>query len=153
MASLSVFLNVTDLSKALDFWKALGADVKAFHRDAKGEPYWADLDLDGAEVGLGHIGANKEKEFRKWVSTPLGAGVVVYVTVDRIGTYEKRAEKAGLTFESMLEERPYGKVFTLNDPDGYTITFLEEPELPEAWQKPQKTTKKAPAAKAPRKRT
>lgn len=148
MASTSVFLNVNDITKSLEFYRALGFRALAVHQNRAGADAWADLDLDGAELGLGHIPSNDDPAFRAWCSTPLGAGVVVYMTVADVDAVYARATKIRATIEVPLEDRSYGRVFTLNDPDGYTLTFLEEPRPAPKRAKPKKTAK-AKTAKRP----
>ena len=136
-ATTSAFLNVTNIEKSLEFYRGLGFRVdKAYERD--GLVTYADLTFDGADFGLGHIASNDDPAFRQWVSTPLGAGVVVYFTVPDVDKVYEAARRTGATIEAELEDRSYGRVFTLNDPDGYTLTFLQEP-------KPTRTSKRPPA--------
>ncbi|HVM45147.1 MAG TPA: VOC family protein, partial [Candidatus Thermoplasmatota archaeon] len=100
----------------------------------------------GAEFGLGHIPSNDDPGFRQWVGTPLGAGVIVYFTVPNVDRYYKLAKDARATIEMELTDRPYGRMFTLNDPDGYTISFIQESGKPRA-------KKAAPARRGAAKRT
>jgi len=145
--SSSVFLNVTSIEKSLEFYRNIGFRVARTYKDDNGKVAWADLSLQGAEFGLGHIPSNDDPGFRQWVSTPLGAGVIVYFTVPNVDRYHKLAQTARATIEMPLTDRPYGRMFTLNDPDGYTISFLQEL----AAKKPAtKTAKKATSAKAKR---
>ena len=124
--SSSVFLNVANIEKSLEFYRNIGFRVAKTYKDASGKVAWADLALQGAEFGLGHIPSNDDPGFRQWVGTPLGAGVVVYFTVPNVDRYHKLAQEARATIEMPLTDRPYGRMFTLNDPDGYTISFLTE---------------------------
>ena len=124
--SCSVFLNVSNIEKSLEFYRNVGFRVARTYKDDEGKVAWADLALQGAEFGLGHIPSNDEKSFRDWVSTPLGAGVIVYFTVPNVDRYHKLAQEARATIEMPLTDRPYGRMFTLNDPDGYTISFIQD---------------------------
>lgn len=126
MAATSVFLNVPNIQKSIEFYRALGFEVTYEGKNKRGEVTWCDMELDGAGLGLGHIPSNDDAAFRAWVSTPLGAGVVVYVTVDDVDAVHRKAKAIGATIEVPLEDRSYGRVFTVNDPDGYTVTFIEE---------------------------
>lgn len=124
--SSSVFLNVTNLEKSLEFYRSVGFRVAKTYKDEGGKVAWADLSLQGADLGLGHIPSNDDPAFRQWVGTPLGAGVIVYFTVPNVDRYHKLAKAARATIEMELTDRPYGRMFTLNDPDGYTISFITE---------------------------
>ena len=123
----SVFLNVADIERSIKFYEGLGFKTtnRTLSKDKKAT-HFADLELDGAELGLGHIPSNNDAAFRSWVATPLGAGLVIYFTVPDVETQYKLAKAMGAVIEYPLEKRSYGKVFTLNDPDGYTVSFLTE---------------------------
>ena len=126
MASTSAFLNVQNIDASLAFYKALGFKVTYRGKTDDGKLGWCDLDMDGAGLGLGSIPSNMEDEYQAWVSTPLGAGVVVYVTVDDVDRVYAKAQKVNAKIEIPLQDRSYGRVFTLNDPDGYTVSFITE---------------------------
>lgn len=148
-ATISLFLNVTDIQRSLDFYQRLGFKLdKAWKDKETGIIGFADLSAQGAELGLGNIASNDDPEFREWVGTPLGAGVVVYVTVPDVDAWHARAKKAGATIEYGPLDRPYGRVFMLNDPDGYSISFITEPKAPR--RKPATTSKRSKKAGAGR---
>jgi len=137
----SVFLNVADIERSLAFYKALGFKVVSSTKMDDGRVAYADLEMDGAELGLGSIASNDDPEYRAWVGTPLGAGVVLYLTVPSTDRVFEKARKAGAVVEMEPRDRPYGRVATVNDPDGYVLTFHQEPA------KPRKAARrKAPAA-------
>lgn len=150
-ATSSVFLNVTDIDRSLEFYRKIGFRVASARKDDSGRVAWADLTFQGADLGLGRIGSNPDPEFQAWVGTPLGAGVIVYFTVPNAARHWKKAQEAGVAVEQPLTERPYGTLFTLNDPDGYTISFFQEPKrmrkAPAKKAKAAKTAKGAKAAK------
>ncbi|HUR67976.1 MAG TPA: VOC family protein [Candidatus Thermoplasmatota archaeon] len=150
--SSSVFLNVTNIEKSLEFYRNVGFRVAKTYKDDEGKVAWADLSLQGAEFGLGHIPSNDDPGFRQWVGTPLGAGVIVYFTVPNVDRYHKLAKDARATIEMDITDRPYGRMFTLNDPDGYTISFIEEVAKGAKSAKGAKrvTAKRAPAKSAPK---
>ena len=138
--STSVFLNVHNIDKALEFYKLLGFKITSATKGDEGRVACADLALDGAEVGLGAIPTNDDPGFRAWVGTPLGAGVVVYFSVRDVDPLFAKAKKAGAVVEQAPQDRSYGRVFTINDPDGYVLSFIDE-----------KRAKKSPARKASKK--
>lgn len=139
----SVFLNVTNIEKSLEFYRSIGFRVAKTYKDDGGKVAWADLALQGAEFGLGHIPSNDDPSFRAWVGTPLGAGVIVYFTVPNVDRYHKLAQAARATIEMPLTDRPYGRMFTLNDPDGYTISFIQETAAPRKAARKPKAAKRA----------
>lgn len=145
-ASSSVFLNVANIEKSLEFYRNVGFRVAKSYQDDKGKVAWADLTLQGADLGLGHIASNDDPAYRAWVGTPLGAGVIVYFTVSNVDRYYKLAQAARATIEMPIMDRPYGRMFTLNDPDGYTISFITEAKAPKKAKRAKaKTAKRAPA--------
>lgn len=144
--SSSVFLNVHNIEKSLEFYRNIGFRVARTYKDDDGKVAWADLSLQGAEFGLGHIPSNDDPGFRQWVGTPLGAGVIVYFTVPNVDRYYKLANDVRATIELPIADRPYGRMFTLNDPDGYTISFIQETPP----RRPAKSPKKAKGAKPAR---
>lgn len=149
--STSVFLNVRDIEKSLAFYRALGFKVKGEHKGRTGKLAYADLSLAEAELGLGAIDSNDDPEFREWVSTPLGAGVLVYFTVPNVDKSWRLAQAAGATVEMPITDRPYGRMFTVTDPSGYSISFITEPRARKATAKRAGKTAKA-AKKVPAKR-
>lgn len=148
--SSSVFLNVTNIDKSLEFYRAIGFRVAKTYKDDEGKVAWADLSLQGAEFGLGHIPSNDDPGFRQWVGTPLGAGVIVYFSVPNVERYHKLAEDARATIEMPITDRPYGRMFTLNDPDGYTISFITDKSGAPAKRAKTKTGKTARAGRESR---
>lgn len=138
----SVFLNVHDIDRSLKFYRALGFRATSASKDAQGRTWYADLERDGAELGLGNIPSATDDEFHAWVSTPLGAGVVVYLTVKDVDGIFEAARKAGAAVEVEPEERSYGRVATVNDPDGYVLTFIRETARRRAAVKRRRPTKK-----------
>lgn len=141
----SVFLNVANIEKSLEFYRNIGFRVARTYKNEEGKVAWADLSLQGAEFGLGHIPSNDDPAFRQWVGTPLGAGVIVYFTVPNVDRYYKLAQAARATIEMPMMDRPYGRMFTLNDPDGYTISFIKEVKKPIPTSKTTKAKAKAKA--------
>lgn len=142
----SVFLNVSNIDKSLEFYRNVGFRVARTYKNDAGQVAWADLSLQGAEFGLGHIPSNDDPGFRQWVGTPLGAGVIVYFTVPNVDRYYKLAQESRATIEMPMTDRPYGRMFTLNDPDGYTISFITEQKPRAKKAATRKTSAKAKGA-------
>lgn len=124
MASLSVVLNTNDIEKAVSFYQGLGFKTTYKGEDDQGTLTYVDLELEGAELGLAAIQASDDPEFRDWVQNPLGAGVLVTITVSDVDGVFEKARDMGAVIEHEPEDRSYGRVFTLNDPDGYVVSFI-----------------------------
>jgi predicted enzyme related to lactoylglutathione lyase len=150
MAALSAFLNVSSLQQSLAFYQGLGFAPTYVSQSRAGVDTYAGLSFEGAEIELGWIGSNDDPEYRAWVGTPLGAGVVLYLTVRDVDKLAAKAKAIGATVEYGPEERSYGRVLGLNDPDGYVLTFLQEPRKPAAKRRPAPRPRKA-AKKAAKK--
>ncbi len=130
MAKLSAFLNVRDIQTSLDWYTGLGFQELERVEDEDGLHY-VDLELDGCVIGLGAIDSNDDPGFQAWVSGELGRGVIFYVelpTDEEVDQAFEQAQSIGAKVEFEPTDRPYGRLFMLNDPDGYSISFLSPPE-------------------------
>lgn len=126
-AEMSVMLNVKDVERSVEFYTALGFDVRWKNLADDGKIEYAGVGIGDAVVALGRIPTNRKgmaKDYADWVSTPLGAGVMVTVELDPVEEIYKLAKKAKAPIDSDLSERMYGTAFMVDDPDGYVIRFL-----------------------------
>lgn len=147
MASTSAFLNVRNLEKSLEFYQALGFDLVKEYRDDEGDLSYVDLAFDGAELSLGQVLEGADDEYTRWVSGELGAGLILYFTVDDVDAVHDRARQARATIEVPLRDRTYGRAFNLNDPDGYVVCFMTEKPTAKAQAPSKAKAKRAPAKK------
>jgi catechol 2,3-dioxygenase-like lactoylglutathione lyase family enzyme len=124
-------LNVRDLRESLRFYRSvLGFELV----ESLGEPgqmFWAYIKKGTAELMLTE---GPGPSFSKVPSSPPNAGVTLYFYPESIAELELL--HADLTSRdapvSALETTDYGhRLFTLRDPDGYTLTFglLISPDL------------------------
>jgi catechol 2,3-dioxygenase-like lactoylglutathione lyase family enzyme len=128
-AEISVMFNVKDVDRSVDFYTALGFDVRWKWPGEDGKLTYAGVGIGEAVIALGRIPKKGRSRgpydsYDRWVSTPLGAGVIVNVELRAVETIYARAKKKRAKIESGLREWPYGKAFTVNDPDGYVVKFL-----------------------------
>jgi catechol 2,3-dioxygenase-like lactoylglutathione lyase family enzyme len=128
-AEISVMFNVKDVDRSVDFYTALGFDVRWEWKGDDGKLDYAGVGIGGAVIALGRINEGSDsggeyEDYQKWVSSPLGAGVIVNVELRSVERIYERAKKARAKIESRLRDWPYGKAFTVNDPDGYVVKFL-----------------------------
>jgi catechol 2,3-dioxygenase-like lactoylglutathione lyase family enzyme len=125
---ISVMFNVKDVDRSVAFYRALGFTTRWKWKGDEGKLEYAGVGIGGAVIALGRItpgGGGKEySNYTKWVSSPLGAGVIVNVELRSVERIYERAKKAKAKIESRLREWPYGTAFTINDPDGYVVKFL-----------------------------
>ncbi len=126
-AEMSVMLNVKDVERSVRFYESLGFDTRWKNKGDDDRLSYAGVGIGDAVIALGRIPKNRRamgKDYSDWVSTPLGAGVMITLELKRVEKIYKLAKKAGAPIDSPLSERLYGTAFMLNDPDGYVIRFL-----------------------------
>jgi catechol 2,3-dioxygenase-like lactoylglutathione lyase family enzyme len=125
---ISVMFNVKDVDRSVAFYRALGFTVRWKWKADDGHLAYAGVGIGDAVIALGRITkwgrGGGYSGYDKWVSTPLGAGVIVNVEIRNVEGVYARAKKAKATIESRLRKWPYGTAFTINDPDGYVVKFL-----------------------------
>jgi catechol 2,3-dioxygenase-like lactoylglutathione lyase family enzyme len=125
---LSVMFNVKDVDRSVAFYRSLGFTVRWKWEGDDGSLAYAGVGIGDAVIALGKItpggGGREYRSYTKWVSSPLGAGVIVNVELRPVEAVYARAKKAKAKIESRLREWPYGTAFTINDPDGYVVKFL-----------------------------
>lgn len=126
MARTSAYLNVTDAQRSIDFYEGLGFKTMNRHEAENGRLAHAAMDLQGATLGLGEIAAvEDDPEYEEWVSSPLGAGVIVSFHVADAEAIFERAKAIDATIDEPLNDHLGVPSFTLNDPDGYVLTFIQ----------------------------
>ncbi len=120
--------NVKDVDRSVAFYRSLGFTSRWKWKGENGKLDYAGVGIGGAVIALGRIApegvGGVYSDYRKWVSTPLGAGVIVNVELRSVERLYARAKKVHAKIESRLREWPYGTAFTINDPDGYVVKFL-----------------------------
>jgi catechol 2,3-dioxygenase-like lactoylglutathione lyase family enzyme len=128
-AEMSVMFNVKDVDRSVAFYRALGFSSRWAWTGEDGRLDYAGVGIGGAVIALGRIELGRGsggayEDYDRWVSSPLGAGVIVNVELRNVEALYARARKAKAHIESRLRRWPYGTAFTLNDPDGYVVKFL-----------------------------
>jgi len=128
-AEISVVFNVRDVDRSVRFYEALGFDERWSWKGDDGKLDYAGVGLGGAVIALGRIwegeaSGGEYRDYQKWVHGPLGGGVIINVELRYVDRIYEKARKAKVTIESRIRDWPYGRAFTINDPDGYVVKFL-----------------------------
>jgi catechol 2,3-dioxygenase-like lactoylglutathione lyase family enzyme len=128
-ALISVMFNVKDVDRSVAFYRSLGFTTRWKWKGEDGQLSYAGVGIGDAVIALGRItrwGKRRGEydSYDKWVSTPLGAGVIVNVELRNVERVYARAREVKAKIESRLRTWPYGTAFTINDPDGYVVKFL-----------------------------
>ncbi len=120
--------NVKDVDRSVAFYRALGFTSRWKWKGEDGKLAYAGVGIGEAVIALGRIlpggGGREYSNYQAWVSSPLGAGVIVNVELRGVERIYAQAKRARVKIESGLREWPYGTAFTINDPDGYVVKFL-----------------------------
>jgi uncharacterized glyoxalase superfamily protein PhnB len=125
---ISPTLAVRDMKKTIEFYtKSLGFTLGMTFPSAD-NPEYADLSKDGMvlmfiptkELGIG----SDEK---------LGTGVNLYMQIDgNIDAYYDELKKRGVKIAVDIKDEPFGiRDFTVEDVDGYKLTFNQVPQAAE----------------------
>ena len=127
-AELSAMFNVEDVDRSVAFYRKLGFEVRWEWKGDDGKLNVAGVGIGDAVIALGRIPKDRmrgmDDDYAKWVSTPLGAGVIITVELRGVEKIYEKAKKEKLPIESRLSKRPYGTAFMTTDPDGYVVRFL-----------------------------
>lgn len=100
--TISPVLHYEDLDKAVTYLKdTFGFTEHAIHRDDKGNPVYAELELDGCFVGVGQKSPDAASAF------DLGPASF-YVALDDVDAMHASVAKAGAEIVMPLVDQEYG---------------------------------------------
>ena len=125
MGYISPTLAVRDMKATMEFYtSALGFKV-GMTFPSLDDPEYADISKDGMVlmfVPTKNLGIGKSEK--------LGTGVNLYLQIDgEIDVYYYQLKKRGVNIVVDIRDEPYGiRDFTVQDPDGYLLTFNQVPE-------------------------
>jgi catechol 2,3-dioxygenase-like lactoylglutathione lyase family enzyme len=110
----NVFLQVSDFDRSLKFYRdALGLKIRRFADDA-----CAAVVLGGTEFMIHEDFDPKLKKARR------GAGFTLHFEVSDADRFCARLRKRGVEPRHEPEDRPWGREFSVVDPDGYRLEFV-----------------------------
>ncbi len=125
-AAVTTMLTVTDIKKAVDFYKkAFGFTTKGLMNGPDGKPMHAELELRGAKIMLGpEMGGKSAKTLGASPST-------LYLTSENVDKIVAKAVKLGATPAGDVADMFWGdRCGTVIDPEGYSwmiSTHIAEP--------------------------
>jgi uncharacterized glyoxalase superfamily protein PhnB len=125
MGYISPTLAVRNMKEAIKFYeKSLGFKMGMAFPDAH-NPEYVDLSKDGMVlmfIPVKNIGIGNEEK--------LGIGVNLHMQIDGdIDEYYQELKKKGVKIVVDIKDEPYGiRDFTIEDVDGYQLTFNQVPE-------------------------
>jgi len=128
MGYISPMLAVRNMKQTIEFYKdSLGFKMGMASPDSD-NPEYADLSKDGMVlmfIPAENIGIGSEEK--------LGVGVNIYMQIDGgIDEYYNELKDKGVKIVVDIKDEPYGiRDFTVEDIDGYKLTFNHAGELVE----------------------
>ena len=128
MGYISPMLAARNMKQTIEFYKiTLGFKMGMAFPDAD-NPEYIDLSKDGMVlmfIPVENVGIDKEER--------LGAGVNIYMQIDGdIDKYYNELKNKGIKIVVDIKDEPYGiRDFTVEDIDGYKLTFNQARELVE----------------------
>ena len=117
--AMSPQLLVVNIENSIDFYtKKLGFDVDFRHED-----FYAGISKDGCSIHLKSGKPSVEERQHKRNNEDLD----IVFSVDSIESLYEELLKRSIEIIQPLRYMPYGKEFYVADPDGYLISFFEDP--------------------------
>ena len=108
----NVVFKVSDINRSCDFFeKSLGLKI------AYREENWAEVDLDSIHLGLHQ-------------TEPAGGARNPFLSllVDDLNGTVATLKERGVQFNGDIKDEPFGKLITVNDPDGNQFDLFEPAE-------------------------
>lgn len=124
MATLQPILQVADVDASIAFYRdVLGFSVNLTMPDDSGKIVHAELSCNGAALMFGPATGLSEV-----ARSLLGAGVTLYITDNDgdIDAFYEQVRAAGARIAEPIQDQIWGdRTFTVQDPDGYHLTFAK----------------------------
>jgi uncharacterized glyoxalase superfamily protein PhnB len=116
---LNPFLYVTNVRDSMAFYhEILGFDMGTLYPDEY-NPTFAPMVMDGHKLMLEEVDVELPAYHKHGVC---GSGVQLFLEVPNVDeTYERLKHNAQVV--DQIADRPWGRTFSISDPDGYIISF------------------------------
>ena len=116
---LEPFLYVTNLSASLEFYhEILGFEVGELLPDEY-NPTFAPLFIDGCKLMLEEIEVELPPYHKHGIC---GSGIQLFLEIPDVDTIYERLKQSAQVVDQ-IANRPWGRTFSISDPDGYIISF------------------------------
>jgi catechol 2,3-dioxygenase-like lactoylglutathione lyase family enzyme len=114
---LAPILTVNDLQQSIGFYEKLGFTIE--------ERYERDGKLNGGRFAAGQARINlTQDDWAKGRDRAKGTGMRLFIPVEQdVDELAAAVKAAGLSLESGPDDMPWGRTFSLTDPDGFKITI------------------------------
>ena len=116
---LEPFLYVTNLRDSLEFYhEILGFDLGEMYPDEY-NPIFVPMFIDGHKLMLKEVEVELPSFHKHSVC---GSGIQLFLEVPNVDeTYARLRQSAQVI--DQIADRPWGRTFSITDPDGYIISF------------------------------
>ena len=113
---LAPILTVSDLQQSIRFYEKLGFSIE--------ERYERDGKLNGGRLAAGQARINlTQDDWAQGRDRVKGTGMRLFIPVEQdVDELAAAVKSAGLSLERGPEDMPWGRAFTLTDPDGFKLT-------------------------------
>jgi uncharacterized glyoxalase superfamily protein PhnB len=116
---LEPFLYVTNLQASLEFYhEILGFDMGELYPDEY-NPTFAPIFIDGHKLMLEEVDVELPSYHKHSVC---GSGIQLFLEIQDVDEAYERLKKSAQVVDQ-IADRPWGRTFSITDPDGYIISF------------------------------
>ncbi len=111
-----ILIQVSDLKRSLAFWK-----------DGLGIPFrGTGYEDDSVEAKVGEVTLILHPDFTPAMKkAKRGVGIAIHLKVEDADAYYSELVERGVAPQERPEDKPWGREFSVVDPDGYPIEILE----------------------------
>ena len=117
--NLNPFLYVTNIQNSMEFYREiLGFKAGTLYPDEY-NPTFAPMFINGHKLMLEEVDVELPAYHKHGVC---GSGIQLFLEVPNVDEiYEKLKQSAQVV--DQIADRPWGRTFSISDPDGYIISF------------------------------
>lgn len=126
LQKLKPTLMVEDVRLAAEFYRDVLGFTLVLTVPPEGEGFWefAILERDGIEIRLQESESLIE-EVEAFRGMPIGGTLMLYFEIQGIDSFYQRVQGQALILREIHQTPHHTREFTLQDPNGYVLTFAE----------------------------